>query len=322
MAIINIDDAYILDETGAQVDKVTGLFTKDEDTTSGEKAFAQLNIGTAGSNRNLLDNPWFTVNQRGFTSGSQMAGYTTVDRWKVLGGTATYTKRSPYGITINCSADYAYDQIIAVEKAVILGKTVTVSVMVDGVVYSGTGVATNESYSVTVNAGIVKIRLGIFNAINTTYPFFRISGNSPWGTANIDAVKLELGSVSTLANDAPPDYGTELLKCQRYFVRIKQSSNYNYFPVGFGANIASSATRVAINTPVTLKETGTVTVSYSGSVYLVGNGAIYTVSGMYLYSVSPTGVLVGITTTTAPPDLHTYTLSLAAGAYIDISADL
>ena len=28
MAIINVDDAYILNETGAQVDKVTGLFRK------------------------------------------------------------------------------------------------------------------------------------------------------------------------------------------------------------------------------------------------------------------------------------------------------
>ena len=32
----------------------------------------------------------------------------------------------------------------------------------------------------------------------------------------IQAVKLETGPVSTLANDPPPDFGLELLKCQRY----------------------------------------------------------------------------------------------------------
>ena len=49
MPNINIDDAYILNETGAQVDKVTGLFTKDEETTEEEKAFAKTNIGLTES---------------------------------------------------------------------------------------------------------------------------------------------------------------------------------------------------------------------------------------------------------------------------------
>jgi hypothetical protein len=37
----------------------------------------------------------------------------------------------------------------------------------------------------------------------------------------IHAVKLELGSVSTLANDTAPNYTDELLKCQSYFERNK-----------------------------------------------------------------------------------------------------
>ena len=263
MAYINVDEVYILDNTGLQVDKTTDLPFKNASLSETEKAQARANIGAGGSNRNLLDNPWFTVNQRGFTSGIPSAGYSTFDRWKVLGGTATYTKRSPYGITINCSSDYAYDQIVAVEKAVILGKTVTISVMIDGVVYSGTGVATNESYSVTVDAGIVKIRLGIFNAINTTYPFFRISGNSPWGTENIDAVKLELGSVSTLANDVPPNYAEELLKCEYRCVVYDLPTN-----TLLCRGIATSTTNIAgvIDLPRDMAEDKTPTVSLTGSV--------------------------------------------------------
>ena len=37
------------------------------------------------------------------------------------------------------------------------------------------------------------------------------------GSVDIRAAKLELGTVSTLANDPPMDFGAELLKCQRYF---------------------------------------------------------------------------------------------------------
>lgn len=46
MAVINVDDIYSLDNTGKQVDDA-------------------VDYALANSNRNLLDNPWFTVNQRG-----------------------------------------------------------------------------------------------------------------------------------------------------------------------------------------------------------------------------------------------------------------
>ena len=36
MATINVDDIYVLGETGAEVDKVTGLLTKNENPTASE----------------------------------------------------------------------------------------------------------------------------------------------------------------------------------------------------------------------------------------------------------------------------------------------
>lgn len=44
MAIINVDDAYILNETGAQVDKTTGIPFKNENLTEAEAAQARANI--------------------------------------------------------------------------------------------------------------------------------------------------------------------------------------------------------------------------------------------------------------------------------------
>lgn len=48
------------------------------------------------SNENLLDNPWFTVNQRGATT--YTVGAYGVDRWKLISGSATVTEN---GIQLN-----------------------------------------------------------------------------------------------------------------------------------------------------------------------------------------------------------------------------
>ena len=59
---------------------------------------------------------------------------------------------------------------------------------------------------------------------------------------DIRRVKLELGSVSTLQNDPPQDYGEELRKCQRYFIRY---NNQVLSSVGI-ANSSSEMSAYAI----------------------------------------------------------------------------
>ena len=79
-------------------------------------------------NNNLLDNPWFTINQRG--QSSYTSGY-SVDRWKILSGTVTVNAK---GITLT-SADFI--EIIPSEYH-LEGQIVTASIMLkDGTVYSG-----------------------------------------------------------------------------------------------------------------------------------------------------------------------------------------
>ena len=104
MPTINVNDAYVLNETGAEVDKVTGLFTKNENATTGEKQMARLNIAAGGSNRNLLDNAYFVgggsqlgdgvfpINQRGTTFYSLPYG-NIFDRWHIQGATAETRNR-------------------------------------------------------------------------------------------------------------------------------------------------------------------------------------------------------------------------------------
>lgn len=320
MAVINVDDIYILEETGEQVDKVTGLFTKDEETTSGEKAFAQLNIGTAGSNRNLLDNPWFTVNQRGLTSGT----HTTMpaDRWKASYGSGgvNWTRESDGCITFSptnaASHGDIYQRIPGEIYDALAGtdKTVTVSVMMqDGTIYSGTSylpTTSTRTYIDVRNVGGTSLRLVVYVQASTKQLFVQAF----YGSLTVKAVKLEKGSVSTLANDTPPDYGTELLKCMRYFFRIGAGV------VGIGIMREATRANTPIVLPVPMRSTPSLSVAGTLVVQTTTNN---NVTSQYLTSdFNGTRVMISTVIGTAQTVGATCVLSISNGGYIDLSADL
>ena len=282
MAVINVDDIYILGETGAQVDKVTGLFTKDEGTTEEEKSFAQLNIGASGGGgggRNLFDNPWFTVRQMGdgpFTG----ANTQTVDRWRA--GSDTTVTGTSTGITMTVSSA-RWGILQRVEKDFLtVGKTYTISAMEqDGTITSASCVWAGSGlvrYPTGSDIGFeISVPSGEFNLIYIT--------KATVGSVDLRAVKLEVGNVSTLENDSAPDYGEELLKCMQYFVRWWAD------PVGT-AYISSSlnAAYMHINTGVHMRRIPTV--SLSGALQVRVQGGTIGVSSIEAYTKLPT---VGVT---------------------------
>ena len=87
------------------------------------------------------------------------------------------------------------------------GETVTVSVMVGGAVYRGTG--TSRTGTVCHEDGE-----GLGYAAGYMHVGF------PPSDINVTGVKLEIGTISTLAYDPPMDYGVELMKCHRYFLNL------------------------------------------------------------------------------------------------------
>lgn len=306
MPNINIDDAYILGETGAQVDKVTGLFTKDENTTNPEKAFAQLNIGTAGSNRNLLDNPWFTVNQRG--QSSYTGRVYGVDRWIEYGSSNTVTVTSD-GITLPVDKNSGFEQYF--DDTFIQGKTVTISFMTaDGTVTSKTVTWPTSGANMTAYTNGVAF---FFGTVVGKKGLALLTN----AEVTIRAVKLELGSVSTLANDAPPDYGTELLKCARYFFRAKGE------PIGMGY-INSALTSVYISIPTPAPMRAVPNVSFGGTLFARVQGSTINITSITATSPLFTGSAIGINGVLASSASSTGTCAMygSASAYIDFSADL
>ncbi|MCR4712305.1 MAG: hypothetical protein K5707_08385 [Clostridia bacterium] len=271
MAIINVDDAYVLNETGAQVDKVTGLFTKDESTTSGEKSQARYNIAAGGSNRNLLDNAYFVgggsqlgdgvmpINQRGQTSYSG-SGY-ALDRY-IVETYVTATLQAT-GIRVQTTALYVgLTQRVPVYR-IKAGETYTISIIVDGTLYSASFVADGSGDWLSA---LYIDGLDWYIPMRYTSNYWEIKVINSRGNIDhiVSAVKLELGTVSTLANDPPPDFGEELRKCQRYLWVENIGANT---PIASGIAFNTSSVFDFI-TPVPMRSGATIQITFNVTPYI------------------------------------------------------
>ena len=155
-------------------------------------------------NPNILHNWDFRnpVNQRG-VSGAISTGTYFYDRW--IRNSGTVTTNAAY-LTIGAAA--VIEQRI--EGNLLAGETVTVTVKVGASYISGSGTFPTSAGTASVTlTGWGTAALGYA----TGYMYVRLS---PTAASNVVRVKLEMGTVSTLAYDPPMDYGAELLKCQRY----------------------------------------------------------------------------------------------------------
>ena len=199
------------------------------------------------SNPNLLDNPWFTINQRGNGTMTGVDGYIT-DRWTYVnapsGGGTTITSDDGirfYGQTVS---RYLLQRIPLNEANKLVGKTLTASILLsDGTIYSGTKVYLGNRVNYINNDKIMLYTLPQTNLVELLGVEIK-----PNVDITVRAVKLEIGSTSTLDRDTAPNYATELLKCQRYFFRLK-NRNVPYRGI-VGCALASSTNSIQL--PITL----------------------------------------------------------------------
>ena len=300
MPYINVDEAYILDNTGLQVDQVVDIPYTDAALTDTQKAQARKNIAAGGTNPNLLDNPFFQVNQRNVANGVAINanGY-VADRWQAT-GTNGATRNADGTITVTNTLFHKLgDRGIA-------GKIVTLSVLfADDTIESKT-----FTWSGTTTQNMDSINCTVYAATNQM--------NFNGGQQAVKAVKLELGSVSTLANDTPPNYADELDRCQYYFERISAGTANLTIGTGIG-------TGTYFYTPIKLHPKRTApTVTYSGSVG-IGRSAYETdISAIYTSGCSsdPNSGNYNLAVTVTNTTQTAYRLIIKTGGYIDFSADL
>lgn len=298
------------------------LFSQAQSLTDAQKVQARSNIsaGQGGTNPNLIDNPWFTVNQRGITSLTG-SGY-IADRWNAPWGQATYTVNADGSITIGHGREGQFLQRIALPPNALAGKTITLSLMLgDGTIGSWTRTVPSGAADV-ISASFGGRAFGFSSAASgTAYGYTLWIYTSPSSTTDftLKAAKLEIGSISTLANDALPNYAEELLKCQRYFLRVLRNGGYSV-DVGFGVADSTTTARITIPTPVPMAKNPTV--SMSGTVRIQDGGSGHEITNISNYqSITNVGVQIH-PTTTGLTNGDNVILSLGSnGAYIDLSAD-
>ena len=209
---------------------------------------------------NLLHNWDFCnpVNQRGLLEYIAGTHFYTIDRW-FLNSDGTKLSVESGGIRITGSSSSERQGICqrVEHPSKYLSKTYTFSILCDGVIYTVIGTMPDVLLNTvcgTTSTPFGRIEFGIGSnnpalANGTFYCFIQVK---PGQSAFIQAVKLEIGTISTLSNDPPMDFGRELAVCQRYYVAspsdmlIRATETYEYngtvrrghisFPVTMRAN--------------------------------------------------------------------------------------
>lgn len=288
----------------------------------------------SGSNDNLLDN-WYWVNpinQRGQTSYS-LSGY-TIDRWR-LNGSRTTMSLTASGISFASSGEASTLKHYLITKTIggteFSGRQATFSALTSsGELYSGTAVMPGSGNPVTfINTAALTVEL--VNYTNN-YPCIIVT---PKQSITISAVKLQFGPAQTLAQrsgsiwvlrDPPPNQALELLKCQRYFVRVNSRGSVG-IPFGYAYAFNETTCRVTIPLPAVMvgPETQAPTVTFSSGVntFFISGGAktalstpvssAVVVGNLCSFAMQATG----LTANTAGV-LQMY----GAGTYLDISKEL
>lgn len=303
------------------------LFSQAQSLTDAQKVQARSNIsaGQGGTNPNLLDNPWFTINQRGVTSGNFDNAVYRFDRWYTSYASNTNGTWSwgANGVTLtspNNSASYLMQKLASPE--LLDGKRLTASLLLsDGTVLSGTASfnhATNQTFLVHSLVRVQWLSIGAFAIIVLASQ-----------TITIRAVKLEVGGISTIANDAPPNYADELAKCQRYFYAhtagTRATSNKIMFASGWVASSDGRTVSLFIPTPVPMADVpanGATTVGAFNFLNPLTNGYIAAPTGsLTVLGQTPSGVTIQVGTNAAITT--PYVVAYAAnGGTIRLSAEL
>ena len=304
------------------------LFTTAQTLTAAQKAQARANIMAGGSNPNLLDNSWFFVNQRNIQTITTNGGY-FADRWYAYdaGNGGIITHNADNTITIDGSTTSRAINILhrVSDIGSLTGKSVTLSIMLaDGTILSGTKTSVSAQGSSAKNDIVLNIMSGsairfIVSPANLAYKYTIQIAVDPSKVISIKAVKLELGTVSTLANDAPQDLVTERNKCQYYAEMVDNASNNN-LSLGY-AMCTDSET---IYMPFTIKpKRATPSVTLTGAMKVGVRSYDITATDVSVYSFSQKSGHGTLKITASGVTLgQLYRVGLAAGGKLLFSADL
>ena len=266
-------------------------------------------------NRNILHNWDFAVNQRGVTSFSGAYG---PDRWSSANGFDVYNRY--------IQATGASTLIQLIERGVVkagtytMGAKITPSTAVTFQLGFWGGTVYDSEATTSDADGYASVQLNI-PSVEDFYSYVYVQVSSG---VNVYSVKLELGTVSTLAKDPPADFGEQLALCQRYYYRLKVPINGVF---GDGFTFASSDEFAYFLVPFMkeMRVVPTVSVSDYSRFFLAFGGVNSTVTAYHPSNNYATKINAHISFGLAAGRGVSKPCSLASAtgtAFIEFSADL
>lgn len=292
-------------------------------------------------NPNLLDNWYFgnPVNQRGQTS--YTGGVYGIDRWRKSAAETTVAVVTG-GISVSGKKLQRLEQIVEDAQS-LNGITVTFSALVKNpngnfrlALYNATtGGLITQDFQASEDFQLVQITAAsVINAGDVFSVALYPGANDATTerTCLIKAVKLELGSQQTLAHQGNgawvlneiPDYGEQLRRCQRYYIRYSAAGQ----AVLFTGIVRNNADVRAVLTGLNMRTAPVV--GYGGNMraYIPG-GSPVVVKTVTRDLLTKNGGSLDITTNTSSEFTAGLGVIISAanndttsGSYIDLSADL
>lgn len=214
------------------------------EATNVQEAIDELAGRSVAPRRNLLDNWYFVgggtanhfpINQRGKTNYDGSGPI--FDRWRLSGsGTAALNVD---GVALTAiSSNLEFYQYLAVEYSDIAGKSICISAIVDGKLFSAETIVPDTAPTDWTNMINIVTSFGFIqanyegNASNhVVFSVIATTGKA----IQLVAAKYEIGTTQTLAYQdeadnwkllETPDYTEELAKCQRYQIPLDGSARY------------------------------------------------------------------------------------------------
>jgi hypothetical protein len=251
--------------------------------------------------RNKIINGDFRINQRGYTSGSNLAsGAYGFDRWKsnYTNTTLTFTS-APQGQIVTINSGGGLQQVV--ERANMPAGTY---------VLSWTGTATGRVYNTGATApsyAASPILVTIDGTANVEVEF-----TASGGTRTLQNVQLEAGSVPSAFEYRP--IGTELALCQRYYQQVTTYNTGVIYSGSVNYLIASGYFTTVMRAAPTMGNITTSTVQYlstggsaTNTASIVANSstpiAFYVIPTIAGYSANGYGVFFFFTNITASAEL-------------------
>lgn len=264
-------------------------------------------------NPNLLDNPWFAnpINQRGKTSYANITQHTyCIDRWyswTPWGSVPTNVTLESDGLLIQCNpissvpnATGIITQSIEDYKAY-RNKEITFSIDVIAFTQSDTGANPQlvivDTFDSSILAhleitaiGVNSLTLNVGNVNGLGVGILVGAGASTSASIKVSKCKLELGSISTLHLDPPPNPQVELAKCQRYLQEITRARFTHLCTLHKG--IDENTSYGAINLPNSMRITPTL---ITGTFYAFNTGAQIECTIIILPYIQNNGISIAAT---------------------------